>query len=452
MLERGGAMETMASRYQFGTFVFDPTQARLLRGGAEVPLQPKLHEALHYFLQRAGQLVTRDELLEALWPGLDVNEEVLTQLVKKLRRALDDDAKEPRYLVTVLKRGYRFQAQPLADEGPQNLALQPPRAAYDPRWYVARPEEEKRARDYLATPGLPAVLLAPERSGKTWLLRHLLHEARREPGTRAVALSLDLFDREALGSLATFLRELSLQLCAALGVPDDEVARAFARSPNPKANMNWLLERALLPDQGRLVIALDRADALWGLPVQDEFFGLLRAWAENGAAEEKWPALRLLLAVSTTPALLIRDPSQSPFNLTEPIRLLDLDEAQVLKLAALHRLALGPAEAKKIAALVGGHPYLVRLALYALAQGGRALDALLAPGGVYDDYLARLSARLLRQPGLREALSLAARGAGREVPPEAAQRLLGAGLLTADGTAGLRLRHALYQRLLPEAP
>jgi hypothetical protein len=44
------------------------------------------------------------------------------------------------------------------------------------------------------------------------------------------------------------------------------------------------------------------------------------------------------------------------------------------------------------------------------------------------------------------------RGAGREVPPEAAQRLLGAGLLTADGSAGLRLRHALYQRLLPEAP
>jgi DNA-binding winged helix-turn-helix (wHTH) protein len=450
MLARGESMEPPEDRYQFGPFVFDPTQARLLRGEAEVPLQPKLQEALLFFVKRAGQLVTREDLLDALWPGLDVNEEALTQIVKKLRRALDDDAREPRYLVTVLKRGYRFQAQPIAPAAAP-LALQPPRAAYDPRWYVARRAEEQRARDYLAMPGLPAVLLAPERFGKTWLLRHLLAQARREPGTRVVALSLDLFDREALASLTAFLRELSLQLCAALGVAEDEVAKAFARSPNPKANMNWLLERALLPDQGRLLIALDRADALWGLPVQDEFFGLLRAWAENGAAEERWPALRLLLAVSTTPALLIRDPSQSPFNLTEPIRLLDLDGAQVSELAARHRVELSAGDARDLSALVGGHPYLVRLALYARAQTGRPLAELIAPGGVYDEYLSRLKTRLLRQPGLLEALSALALG-GRDVSQDAAQRLLGAGLVAPDGAAGFKLRYALYERLARGEP
>jgi Tol biopolymer transport system component/DNA-binding winged helix-turn-helix (wHTH) protein len=94
--------------FRFAGFTLDTDEARLERAGRPVELQPKVYQALRLFVQRPGRLVTRDELMEHLWPDTHVNEEALTQIVRKLRRVLDDDAKEARYLQTVLKQGYRF--------------------------------------------------------------------------------------------------------------------------------------------------------------------------------------------------------------------------------------------------------------------------------------------------------------------------------------------------------
>jgi Tol biopolymer transport system component/DNA-binding winged helix-turn-helix (wHTH) protein len=94
--------------YRFDEFALDVAQSRLTRRGQEVALQPKVFEALLLLVRRAGQLVTKQELLDALWPDTIVNEEALTQVIRKLRRALDDDPDAPRFIQTVLKRGYRF--------------------------------------------------------------------------------------------------------------------------------------------------------------------------------------------------------------------------------------------------------------------------------------------------------------------------------------------------------
>lgn len=98
------------ARYHFGDFVFEPGEFRLLRDDAIVPAQPRVLEALAFFVTRSGQLVTRDTLLENLWPDTFVNEEALTQTIRKLRRALGDNPRDPAYLETVPKRGYRFKA------------------------------------------------------------------------------------------------------------------------------------------------------------------------------------------------------------------------------------------------------------------------------------------------------------------------------------------------------
>jgi DNA-binding winged helix-turn-helix (wHTH) protein len=99
---------TRSPVYRFAGFEYRPGEARLLAGDREIELQPKVHDALRLFLSRPGDLVAKEELLGALWPETYVGEEVLTQVIHKLRNALDDDARAPRMLQTVLRRGYGF--------------------------------------------------------------------------------------------------------------------------------------------------------------------------------------------------------------------------------------------------------------------------------------------------------------------------------------------------------
>lgn len=93
----------------FGLFTIDVAERRLLREGVEVPLPPEVFELLALLAARAGQLVTKDELMQSLWPGTVVDEANLTQKIFTLRKALGDDAE---YIETVPGRGYRFIAPP----------------------------------------------------------------------------------------------------------------------------------------------------------------------------------------------------------------------------------------------------------------------------------------------------------------------------------------------------
>ncbi len=88
----------------------DPTVNELRRPGETVRLEPKTMEVLVFLAERAGQVVSRDVLLAALWPGVIVGEDAVTQTVIKLRRALHDPARSPQYIETISKRGYRLVA------------------------------------------------------------------------------------------------------------------------------------------------------------------------------------------------------------------------------------------------------------------------------------------------------------------------------------------------------
>jgi len=103
------------SSIRFLEFRLDPANQCVWRRGdsekeARVALTPKAFDVLRYLVEHAGQLVTQDELLDALWPGGYVQPEVLKHQVLKLRKALDDDPRYPRCIETVPRRGYRFIA------------------------------------------------------------------------------------------------------------------------------------------------------------------------------------------------------------------------------------------------------------------------------------------------------------------------------------------------------
>ena len=78
--------------YRFGPFVVDRTRYHVLRDGAALDLTPKLLDLLFHLLEHAGALVTKEQLLDALWPGANVTDNALAQAVSELREALGDDA------------------------------------------------------------------------------------------------------------------------------------------------------------------------------------------------------------------------------------------------------------------------------------------------------------------------------------------------------------------------
>ncbi len=329
---------------------------------------------------------------------------------------------------------------------------QPPGAAYDPAWYISRPAEERAACDYLDTPGAPAVLWGPELFGKTTLLRYLLsQQPRLEASCRTVALDLAVLDRSAKETLNSLLYELAVRLVEAVDGPADWVQSAWERPGDPKRKLSALLGRKVLPEQpGRLVLALDRVDAVWGMPYQDDFFSLLRAWAED-AYNEPWSKLRLLLSLSTTPAQLCASVSQSPFNLTPPIYLTDFSPEQAAELMRRYRLPWRDSELAALMTLIGGHPYLLRLAMYKSATGtqiGRLLDGAMRTGGLFEPQLNRYRSWLRQHPQLLAAAQRLHKDPRCQLAMDEEHRLHSIGLVRQDDTGAYRLRCRLYERLL----
>src|SRR6478735_2612231 len=97
--------------YRFGPFELDGAEHRLLRDGIEVPLQLKAFETLCILVERAGRLLTKDELLRQLWPGTIVEENNLNKNISHLRKALGECPSGLSYIETVPRVGYRFAAQ-----------------------------------------------------------------------------------------------------------------------------------------------------------------------------------------------------------------------------------------------------------------------------------------------------------------------------------------------------
>src|SRR5262249_40287954 len=94
--------------FVFGAFRLDPARRELWRGEAIVPLRPKLFAALHYLVEHSGRLITREELLRAVWSRTHVDETLLRGTMRDLRAALGDDADAPLFIETIPHQGYRF--------------------------------------------------------------------------------------------------------------------------------------------------------------------------------------------------------------------------------------------------------------------------------------------------------------------------------------------------------
>jgi DNA-binding winged helix-turn-helix (wHTH) protein len=97
--------------YQFGQFVLDPAKRALTRADASVVLTPKAFDVLLYLVQNPNRLVTKDELLQAIWGDTFVEDGSLTQYISHVRKALGDSSGDGGFIATIARESYQFTPQ-----------------------------------------------------------------------------------------------------------------------------------------------------------------------------------------------------------------------------------------------------------------------------------------------------------------------------------------------------
>ncbi len=151
-----------------------PSLNRLERNGEVVHLEPKAVKVLQMLAERAGEPVTRQELLDGAWPGLVVTDDALTQVIIKLRKALGDNSRAPEYIETIPKRGYRLVAE-VSPETPHNVLPAP---------------------GFLATYGVPGILSLTVVVLLAWWF---LSEPPATPRRGSVPMSVSVAPFESIG-------------------------------------------------------------------------------------------------------------------------------------------------------------------------------------------------------------------------------------------------------------
>src|SRR5579859_4901399 len=100
----------MSALYRFGQFVLDPARRALSREDSVVSLTPKAFDVLLFLAQNPNRLVTKEELLQAVWGDTFVEEGNLAQYISHIRKALGENSEDTRLIVTIARKGYQFTA------------------------------------------------------------------------------------------------------------------------------------------------------------------------------------------------------------------------------------------------------------------------------------------------------------------------------------------------------
>ena len=118
-------------RYAFSDCILDTDDQTLTRKGVSVPVEPQVFELLHLLIGQAGKLVSRDQIIDAVWNGRIVSDSAVSARIAAARKAVGDDGKAQKVIQTVSRRGLRFVASlEQAKDAPRSGSIAP-RPEYD---------------------------------------------------------------------------------------------------------------------------------------------------------------------------------------------------------------------------------------------------------------------------------------------------------------------------------
>lgn len=274
-------------------------------------------------------------------------------------------------------------------------------------FYVDRLAIESRSYNTITQVGALIRIKAPRQMGKTSLLERIVEHAVQQ-GYRTVRLNLLQAEGAVFTSLDKFLRWFCACVSQKLQLASD-LNKYWDEDRGSIVNCTTYFEAHLLEQiDCPLVLALDEVDRVFqSSEIAQGFFPMLRSWHEEAKTIDIWEQLRLVVVHSTEDYGPL-DINQSPFNVGLPIELSEFTPEQVEDLAGRHKLNWNDVQVHSLMAMVGGHPFLVRWALYRLACQDLTLEKLLqdAPtdGGIYEEHLRRHLKTIKKSPELSAAL------------------------------------------------
>jgi transcriptional regulator with XRE-family HTH domain len=303
---------------------------------------------------------------------------------------------------------------PFVASPPTNIILDLPKGQVPLQsyFYIDRQPFESRCQEVIQEPGALIRIKAPKEMGKTSLMARILAKAR-EQDYMTVTLSLRLAEEDIFLSLERFLKWFCACISQSLGLPnrlEEQWDEIFGNNYNAIS----YFEKCILASIDRpLVMALDDIDCIFKQEkIASDFLGLLRAMHEkakygdgNSAA---WQKLRIIV-IHSTEVYISLNSNQSPFNVGLSVDLPEFTPSQVLDLAERHQLYWDNSTVDYLMNYVGGHPSLIRQALYSLARHEILLADLIGTSSfandIYGDCLSRLWGYLQQRPTLLRAFS-----------------------------------------------
>jgi len=357
----------------------DSGKPRILPIRVDFPLSSPLNYDLRGYLNRIQQ---RE------WQSSEDTIQILQEILAILG-ARDSPTQEPVIDTSTESLAEKSGAPPIPVAPPELPSGQVDLASF---YYVERPHTEKDCYETILQPGALIRIKAPRQMGKTSLMSRILRHAE-ENQCLTVPLSFQLADSAIFSDLNKFLRWLCVTVGRHLKLPP-KISDYWWEETGAKDNCSAYFAEYLLPQHSvPLVLGLDEVDMVFEhTNIAADFMGLLRAWHESAKTNALWKKLRLVV-VHSTEVYIPMNINQSPFNVGLPIELSEFLPEQVLDLAQRHGLTWEEEEVARLMQMVGGHPYLVRVALYQISRKETTLDELLtiAPteAGPYGDHLRR---------------------------------------------------------------
>ncbi|MGV2829641.1 AAA-like domain-containing protein [Myxosarcina sp. GI1(2024)] len=309
---------------------------------------------------------------------------------------------------------------------------------FNSRLYIKRPPCEELACAEIARQGCLLRIKAPQKMGKSSLLNQVIAQAN-SLGYQIAYLDFKDAEEAVFSSIGCLLHWFCAAVCQQLNLPPN-LDYYWDEDMGGKVSCKIFFESYILENTKRsLVLTFDEVNRIFEHPqIAIDFLPLLRSFHEQSRRSTTWQKLRLVLVYSSDIYIPLKI-DRSPFNVGLSLKLPWFNEAQVLDLAKRYGLNWqGDREVKQLMSLIGGHPYLVNIALYFLGNKIIDLERLLrnapTPTGIYSQHLQNYLISLQQDPQLMAIMYRVINSDEPiELSPLAAYKLDSMGLIVLDG-------------------
>jgi archaellum biogenesis ATPase FlaH len=350
-----------------------------------------------------------DQIQQATWQSDADTEGLVVQLLDAVSHFAPLPVSAPRPSPPSIDHTHPVAPRPAADLRFVEALREPSGAArLRSPFYIEREGDERLHRELGKPYGTTTTIRAPRQTGKSSLLIRGVAQAQAQ-GSKVVSIDLQPVEEQYLESMDGFLHYFATLLVTKLRLDTMEVEKAWGSALGASDKTTYLMEDYVLPlIETKMILAIDEADRLLRTSFHDNFFGLLRFWHNNRAMNELWDRLDIVMVISTEPHLLIKDVTQSPFNVGLKIVLEDFDLPRVRELNLRYQSPLDEREVQLLMDFLNGHPYLTRKALYTLVTEqitwGQLTATAITQQSPFGDHLRRYLWLLRDQSQLRAAL------------------------------------------------